>query len=409
MIIPISDLDNSRVQQIDLGGAHLKANARELLYGWATNPPFYVLNNGPPQVIVGRYRDVQEVFTDPVRFSSQVPRGPGYEQFDKFVGGQFITQMDGAQHARLRRLLMGAFSTKRLAQLETSITQIINCLLDDIERTGPQFDAMSQYATQLVVGVLLTSMMNLDPNQRQVLLNFQEVQPAMTATKPGEPFAPAVMAAYQKMADLIRYLIEDRRTNPRSDFLGDLVVARDEDDRLDDRELFDMIFGVSAALATTPRSSSGAILTLYTHRDQLQQLIHDPSLIPEAVEECFRIASNGYFTFPRIATVDTEVGGTFIRQGMIVRPSPQAANYDPSVYHDPLRFDIHRHPKRIMTFGAGPHHCIGNVLGRMTIQVAIRQLLARFPRARLAEPDFMPIYGGSTGELRMKSLPMMTH
>ena len=409
MIIPISDLDNSRVQQIDLGGAHLKANARELLYGWATNPPFYVLNNGPPQVIVGRYRDVQEVFTDPVRFSSQVPRGPGYEQFDKFVGGQFITQMDGAQHARLRRLLMGAFSTKRLAQLETSITQIINCLLDDIERTGPQFDAMSQYATQLVVGVLLTSMMNLDPNQRQVLLNFQEVQPAMTATKPGEPFAPAVMAAYQKMADLIRYLIEDRRTNPRSDFLGDLVVARDEDDRLDDRELFDMIFGVSAALATTPRSSSGAILTLYTHRDQLQQLIHDPSLIPEAVEECFRIASNGYFTFPRIATVDTEVGGTFIRQGMIVRPSPQAANYDPSVYHDPLRFDIHRHPKRIMTFGAGPHHCIGNALGRMTIQVAIRQLLARFPRARLAEPDFMPIYGGSTGELRMKSLPMMTH
>ena len=409
MIIPISDLDNSRVQQIDLGGAHLKANARELLYGWATNPPFYVLNNGPPQVIVGRYRDVQEVFTDPVRFSSQVPRGPGYEQFDKFVGGQFITQMDGAQHARLRRLLMGAFSTKRLAQLETSITQIINCLLDDIERTGPQFDAMSQYATQLVVGGLLTSMMNLDPNQRQVLLNFQEVQPAMTATKPGEPFAPAVMAAYQKMADLIRYLIEDRRTNPRSDFLGDLVVARDEDDRLDDRELFDMIFGVSAALATTPRSSSGAILTLYTHRDQLQQLIHDPSLIPEAVEECFRIASNGYFTFPRIATVDTEVGGTFIRQGMIVRPSPQAANYDPSVYHDPLRFDIHRHPKRIMTFGAGPHHCIGNVLGRMTIQVAIRQLLARFPRARLAEPDFMPIYGGSTGELRMKSLPMMTH
>ena len=409
MIIPISDLDNSRVQQIDLGGAHLKANARELLYGWATNPPFYVLNNGPPQVIVGRYRDVQEVFTDPVRFSSQVPRGPGYEQFDKFVGGQFITQMDGAQHARLRRLLMGAFSTKRLAQLETSITQIINCLLDDIERTGPQFDAMSQYATQLVVGVLLTSMMNLDPNQRQVLLNFQEVQPAMTATKPGEPFAPAVMAAYQKMADLIRYLIEDRRTNPRSDFLGDLVVARDEDDRLDDRELFDMIFGVSAALATTPRSSSGAILTLYTHRDQLQQLIHDPSLIPEAVEECFRIASNGYFTFPRIATVDTEVGGTFIRQGMIVRPSPQAANYDPSVYHDPLRFDIHRHPKRIMTFGAGPHHCLGNVLGRMTIQVAIRQLLARFPRARLAEPDFMPIYGGSTGELRMKSLPMMTH
>lgn len=409
MIIPIADLDQSKVQEMDLGGAHLKANARKVLYGWATNPPFYVLNNGPPQVIVGRYSDVQEVFTDPVRFSSQVPRGRGYEQFDKFVGGQFITQMDGAQHSRLRRLLMGAFSTRRLAQLEASITHIINGLLDDIERNGQQFDAMSQYATQLVVGVLLTAMMNLDQEQRRILLDFQEVQPLMTNTRPGEPFAPAVMAAYQKMADLIRNLIEDRRTKPRSDFLGDLVVARDQDDRLDDRELFDMIFGVSAALATTPRSSSGAIFTLFTHPDQLRQLIKDPGLIPEAVEECFRIASNGYFTFPRIATCDTEVGGTRILRGMIVRPSPQAANYDPSVYEDPLRFDIHRHPKRIMTFGAGPHHCIGNVLGRMTIQIAIRQLLARFPDAKLADPDFEPVYGGSTGELRMKSLPMFTH
>lgn len=409
MIIPIADLDQSKVQEMDLGGAYLKANARQVLYGWATNPPFYVLNNGPPQVIVGRYSDVQEVFTDPVRFSSQVPRGPGYEQFDKFVGGQFITQMDGAQHSRLRRLLMGAFSTRRLAQLEASITHIINGLLDDIERNGRQFDAMSQYATQLVVGVLLTAMMNLDQEQRRILLDFQEVQPLMTNTRPGDPFAPAVMAAYQKMADLIRNLIEDRRTKPRSDFLGDLVVARDQDDRLDDRELFDMIFGVSAALATTPRSSSGAIFTLFTHPEQLRQLIKDPGLIPEAVEECFRIASNGYFTFPRIATCDTEVGGTRILRGMIVRPSPQAANYDPSVYEDPLRFDIHRHPKRIMTFGAGPHHCIGNVLGRMTIQIAIRQLLARFPDAKLADPDFEPVYGGSTGELRMKSLPMLTH
>jgi hypothetical protein len=60
--------------------------------------------------------------------------------------------------------------------------------------------------------------------------------------------------------------------------------------------------------------------------------------------------------FPRIATFDTELGGTKIFKGMVVRPSPQAANYDPDVFPDPLRFDIHRHPKRILAFGAGPHH-----------------------------------------------------
>ncbi len=67
-----------------------------------------------------------------------------------------------------------------------------------------------------------------------------------------------------------------------------------------------------------------------------------------------RLGSNGYFTFPRICTKDTEVGGTRILKGMVVRPSPLAPNYDPDQFPDPLRFDIHRKPKRILSFGAGP-------------------------------------------------------
>ena len=66
---------------------------------------------------------------------------------------------------------------------------------------------------------------------------------------------------------------------------------------------------------------------------------------------------------------------------MVVRPSPLAPNYDPDVFPDPLRFDIHRNPKRILSFGAGPHHCIGNILGRTAITIAIRRMLARFPKA----------------------------
>lgn len=405
----LSDLDHSNAWEIDLGGAEFKSSARKYLYEWATRPPFYVFNNGPAQVIVGRYADVHEVFTDPVRFSSEVPRGKGYEQFDKFIGGQFLTTMDGERHARLRRLLMGAFSTKRLVQLEDRITSIIDGLLDEIESEGPEFDAMNQYAARLVAGVLLTAMMSLDVEQRRILLEFQEALAIVTTTKPGQSFPPGVRAAYDRMVAVVNGLIADRRSNPKSDFLGDLVAARDQGDRLTDDELFDMIFGVSAALATTPRSSSGALYMLYTHPDQLVQLIQYPSLIPDAVEECLRIASNGYFTFPRIATCDTVVGGTPISRNMIVRPSPQAANYDRTVFPDPMRFDIHRRPTRIMTFGSGPHHCIGNVLGRRTIQIAVRRLLVRFPKARLADPNFVPSYGGQVGELRMKSLPMIIH
>jgi cytochrome P450 len=404
----LAELDHSNVWELDLGGAAFKANARQYLAEWARRPPIYVFNNGPAQVIVGRYADVHEVFTDPVRFSSEIPRGKGYEQFDKFLGSEFLTQMDGERHARLRRLLMGGFSRKRLTQLEDQITSNIDGFLDDIERDGPAFDAVSQYAARLVVGALLTAMMNLEPEQRKVLLDFQGTLAIVTTTKPGQPYPPEVGVAYDRMSAVVNQLIADRRRRPTSDFLGDLVAARDQGDRLSDSELFDMIFGVSAALATTPRSSAGALYMLYTHRDQLKQLIEDPALIPDAIEECLRIASNGYFTFPRVASCDTVLGGVPILKGMIVRPSPQAANYDPTIFANPLTFDIHRHPDRTMTFGAGPHHCIGHLLGRRTIQIAIGRLLARFPNARLQDPDFVPSYGGQSGELRMKSLPMLT-
>lgn len=403
----VAKLDTRNAVDIDLGGSAFKQNARHILAEWARRPPFYVLGRGPPQVVCGRYADVQEVFSDTERFSSEMPRGPGFEQFDKFMGVQFITQMDGERHARIRRLLLPAFSARSLARLEARIAEIIEGMLDRIEAGGNEFDGMTDYGAQLVVGALLTAMADLDQRHKAIFVAFHEVLPRTTYTKPGEPFAPECVAAFARAADAVNELIAERRSNPRPDFINDLITARDQGDKLTDRELFDQIFTIcGAALSATSRAAGGALFTLYSHPDQLAELIADPSLIPEAIEECLRIASNGYFTFPRIATRDTEIGGTRIPQGVVVRPSPLAANYDPLVFPDPLRFDIHRHPKRIMAFGTGPHHCIGNILGRTAITIAIRRLLARFPKAHLADPDFVPIYGGAVGELRLKSLPM---
>jgi cytochrome P450 len=403
----IADLDRSKVVDVDLGSSEFKQNARGILAEWARRPPFYVFSYGPPQVVCGRYADVHEVFCDTERFSSEVPKGPGFEQFDKFMGVQFVTQMDGEQHARIRRLLMPAFSSRRLSQLESRITEIIDRMLDKIEHGGDEFDGMQDYGAQLVVGALLTAMADLDEREKEIFLAFHEVLPLTTYTKRGEPFAPECVRAFERAAELVNQIIAERRARPRADFISDLVLARDQGDKLTDRELFDQIFTIcGAALSATSRSAGGALYTLYSHPDQLDELVREPSLIPGAVEECLRIASNGYFTFPRLATRDTELGGTRILKDMVVRPSPQAANFDPDVFPDPLRFDIHRNPKRIMAFGAGPHHCIGNILGRTTIVIAIRRLLARFPKARLADPQFVPCYGGAVGELRLRRLPM---
>jgi cytochrome P450 len=403
----LADLDLNKVVEVDLGGSEFKQNARSILAEWARRPPFYVLSSGPPQVICGRYADVHEVFSDPGRFSSDVPRGRGFEQFDKFMGVQFITQMDGERHARIRRLLMPAFSSRSLRRLESRITEIIEGMLDAIERGGNEFDGMRDYGAKLVVGALLTAMANLDERQKEIFLAFHEVLPLTTYTRPGEKFAPECVDAFERAAQLVHAIIAQRRVKARPDFINDLITARDQGDKLTDRELFDQIFTIcGAALSATSRAAGGALYTVYSHPDAVAELIADPSLIPAAVEECLRIASNGYFTFPRVATRDTEVGGTKILKSMMVRPSPQAANYDPEVFPDPMRFDIHRRPQRIMAFGTGPHHCIGNILGRTTITIAIRRMLARFPQARLADPGFVPSYGGAVGELRLNALPM---
>jgi cytochrome P450 len=403
----LAELDRNNVVDIDLGSAEFKASAHRHMAEWARRPPFYVLGKGPPQVVVGRYADVHRVFSDTETFASEMPRGPGWEQFNKIMDAQFVTQMDGEQHARVRRLLMPAFSSRRIAQLEMSTAGIVEGMLDRAEANGPKFDGMKDYGGRLVVDVLLDAMLNMDERRKAVFIAFHDLIPGTTYVKPGEPWSPELRRAFERAMEEIKVIIDERRKNPRSDFISDLVNARDAGDKLNDRELFDQIFGIcGASLSATSRAAGGALYLLYTHDDQRRQLIQDPELIPDAIEECLRLGSNGYFTFPRIATRDTEVGGTPILKGMVVRPSPLAPNYDPDVFPDPLRFDIHRKPKRILSFGAGPHHCIGNILGRTTITIAIRRLLARFPNARLADPEFTPVYGGAVGELRLQSLPM---
>jgi len=403
----LAELDRNNVVDIDLGSPEFKANAHRHVAEWARRPPFYVLGQGQPQVVVGRYADVQRVFADTETFASEMPRGPGWEQFNKIMDAQFVTQMDGEQHARVRRLLMPAFSSRRIAQLQESITSIVDGMLDRIAAHGPEFDGMKDYGAHLVVDALLTAMVAMDERRKAIFTAFHDLIPGTTYVKPGESWSPDLRRAFDRTMKEIEIIIEERRVTPRPDFISDLVNARDQGDKLNDRELFDQIFGIcGASLSATSRAAGGALVLLYTHDDQRTQLIRDPSLIPEAIEECLRLGSNGYFTFPRIATRDTEVGGTRILKGMVVRPSPLAPNYDPEVFPDPLRFDIHRKPKRILSFGAGPHHCIGNILGRTTITIAIQRLLARFPDAHMTDPHFMPVYGGAVGELRLQSLPM---
>jgi cytochrome P450 len=150
------------------------------------------------------------------------------------------------------------------------------------------------------------------------------------------------------------------------------------------------------------------LLLLGRDPEQFKQVKRDPTLIPDAVEEGLRVHGPGYLAFARFAVDETSVGGIHIPKGTPVFCSMQAACYDPQAFHDPLRFDIHRKPRGIPIFGAGVHHCLGQVLARSILQTSLRLLLRRFPRLALVHRDFQPRYHGEFGEALMIELPMTT-
>jgi cytochrome P450 len=401
-------LDESKIADVDLGSLELKQNYRTVLAEWAKNPPFYVIVDGAPQVIVASYQNARTVFLDKERYTNVVPREPGYEKFDKFMGVQTLAQMDGEQHNRIRRLMNPAFSQTAMDALHEGFVRAVDGLLDGIEAEGNEFDAMPKYASRLIVEVLLTVMVGLNEEQKAIFFELHRQIPKTTYTKPGDPFPPECIAAFDAARAMIEQLIAERTEQPGNDMISTLIQVRDEGDKLSDAELFDQIFTVCVAALSGTTVGAGAVLYgMYSHPEQLEEVRNDRSLMWPAIEECLRYSGTaGYVTFARFAIQDTVLDGTEIFAGMPVRISPQATSFDEARYPDPQRFDIHRNPQHIMAFGFGVHHCIGHRLARTSLRILFERLMDRFPQAGFVDPDFKPRYVGAVGELRIDTMPM---
>src|SRR3546814_10585599 len=145
---------------------------------------------------------------------------------------------------------------------------------------------------------------------------------------------------------------------------------------------------LAAALQSTASALGGILLTMCRHPDQFALVKAEPALVPSAVEECLRVHGSGYLSFPRFALRDTELGGTFIPAGVPILMCLGAANYDPDVYPDPLRFDVRRDPKNVTAFGTkGAHVCLGSQLASSVMRISLRQIASRMPGIALANPD----------------------
>ncbi|MFE5582380.1 cytochrome P450 [Kitasatospora sp. NPDC056531] len=148
----------------------------------------------------------------------------------------------------------------------------------------------------------------------------------------------------------------------------------------------------------------GALLTLLTHRDQCELLRAKPELTDSAVEEALRFWPP-VVHIRRTATRDVELGGRSIHRGEKVVVYHAAANRDETVFPEPDRFDITRSPNDHVSFGYGPHFCLGAQLARLQMRFALRHLVDSLPGLAL-DPDRPPQRLISNFQNGLKSLPV---
>ncbi len=186
-----------------------------------------------------------------------------------------------------------------------------------------------------------------------------------------------------ELTNYLAAIIELRRSDPRDDLISDLVTAELDGVKLDDEEIYSFLrMLLPAGIETTYRSSGNLLYLLLTHPSQLDAVGADRTLIPQAIEEGLRFESPVLLT-PRVATTDTELAGVFIPAGSTVVAMIASANRDASVFDAPEVFDIFRDSKQRMSFGTGPHLCLGMHLARMETRIALNALLDRLPGLRL--------------------------
>lgn len=210
----------------------------------------------------------------------------------------------------------------------------------------------------------------------------------------------AALRSSAAFTDYLKPFVAQKRANPGDDLVSKLVTAEIDGVRLTDEEIYVFTRLLFPAGVDTSYPSLGNLLwALLTHPEQLDRLRANPQDIRWAVQEAMRWEP-GPAIVPRIAPVDLTWRDIEIPAGSWVLLAIAAANRDPEVYPDPDRFDIGRQAVASVSFGNGPHVCLGQFLALAQMQTAVRVLLDRLPGLRLVEPESVRIAGLLGPELR---------
>lgn len=336
---------------------------------------------------VFRYREVQRVLSDYSTFTSQ--RSGRFDPTDPGTNFENMVMYDPPKHTKMRGLMNQAFTPRTVTRMEPYIRTLTNQLIDAVIARGTM-DIVEDFAVPLplmVIAEMLGVPEDLLPEMRQITDAISEFTT--------EESVSSRERAFQRFAELIA----QRRAEPRDDLISALVQAEEDGYRLTDSEVNSYCVGLILAGNESVRYQlANMMLCFEQFPEALAEVRADLSLLPGALEECMRYAPS-VPQFPRIAAVDTTIDGQQVRAGEWVMPWIASANHDPEVFAHPEVFDIRRNPNRHLTFGYGPHYCIGAALTRLEVQIAFEILLNRLSEIRLDQsqplkPMILPLIFG---------------
>jgi cytochrome P450 len=299
---------------------------------------------------------------------------------------RWMLWLDPPDHTRLRGLVSKAFTPRYVSKLHDRVAEIVDQLVMTLTEAG-EVDFIEAFAFQLPI-TIICDMLGIPAQDRD---NFRAWTVAIGQTLeplPPEDVQDAADEATVKLSGYLHDLVASRRNAPGDDLLGQLIHAEEEGQRLTEDEIVStagLLLG--AGFETTTNLLGNGMLALLRHPEQWELLVKDPSLATSAVEELLRYDSPVQMATPRVANAAVEAAGRTIRPGDVVINVVAAGNRDPQHYSDPEVVDIGRPDPAPLSFGGGPHFCLGAALARMEGAVAFEVLATQLPNLQLVEED----------------------
>jgi 2-hydroxy-5-methyl-1-naphthoate 7-hydroxylase len=288
----------------------------------------------------------------------------------------------GANQVRLRKLVGKAFSPRRIDLIRPRIEAIADELVDRIVAipVGKVIDLRREFCYPLPAR-LMADMLGMSERSRE---KTAEVMDMMVNTTVSPEQAQVLLAGWKSaLADLIK----TKRENPGEDIMSDLIFARDRDSSaLSEDELIDTIFAIlGAGTETTVNFLGKLIVELLTHRDQIDRVLAGEDSWDDVIEEGLRVESPVAHLPLRYAAEDIDVDGVRIPQGDAILVNYAGVGRDPAVHGaTAAEFDIRRTDKTHLSFGLGPHTCLGWAIAREEVSIGLGKLFSRLPNMELA-------------------------